>query len=369
MSAAPCLMVMAGGTGGHVFPGLAVAEHLRGQGWRVSWLGNAAAMEGRLVSLHGITLESVSFGGLRGKGLRTKLLLPLNLLRAFGQSLAALRRVKPDVVLGMGGYISFPGGVMARLLGIPLVLHEQNSMVGLANRALAKIASRVLAAFPGALPGAAWVGNPVRADLAALDDPVARYARRGGPLRILVVGGSLGAAALNKAVPEALAMIPSQKRPQVVHQSGAANLEALATAYRAAGLEEGPGVQLKGFIDDMASAYADADLVICRAGAMTVSEVAAAGVAALFVPFPFAVDDHQTSNARFLAGKGAAMLMQQSELTAQTLAELINAYLDTGGRTELARLAQAARVLAKPQATQEVAQACAELVGQGGAAR
>lgn len=350
------LLVMAGGTGGHVFPGLAVARALRDEGWRVVWLGNRAGMEATLVPKHDIAMEYIQFGGLRGKGLVTKLLLPLNLLRAFWQSIGALRRVKPDVVLGMGGYITFPAGMMASLLGRPLVLHEQNSIAGLANKVLAKVADRVLCAFPDALPHSEWTGNPVRAELAAIAEPEARYDHRTGPLRILVVGGSLGAAALNDVVPKALALLPAATRPVVRHQAGAKQIDQLRANYAAAGVA-GDTVP---FIDDMAAAYADADLVICRAGAMTVSEVAAAGVAALFVPFPHAVDDHQTTNARFLSKQGAALLVQQNELTAEGLAQTI-AGLDRG---QLKDMARAARSLAKPEATRRVAEICRQMAGE-----
>lgn len=349
------LLVMAGGTGGHVFPGLAVAHALRDEGWRVVWLGNRAGMEATLVPKHDIPMEYIQFGGLRGKGLVTKLLLPLNLLRAFWQSMGALRRVKPDVVLGMGGYITFPAGMMASLLGRPLVLHEQNSIAGLANKVLAKVADRVLCAFPDALPDSEWTGNPVRAELATIPAPESRYDHRTGPLRILVVGGSLGAAALNDVVPKALALLPEAERPVVKHQAGAKQIDQLRANYAAAGVA-GETVP---FIDDMAAAYADADLVICRAGAMTVSEVAAAGVAALFVPFPHAVDDHQTTNAKFLSKQGAALLVQQNELTAQGLAQTIAGL----NRVQLKDMARAARSLAKPEATRRVAEICRQMAG------
>ncbi|MBB3012629.1 undecaprenyldiphospho-muramoylpentapeptide beta-N-acetylglucosaminyltransferase [Cupriavidus alkaliphilus] len=347
------LLVMAGGTGGHVFPGLAVAQALRAQGWNVVWLGNRTGMEATLVPKHDIPMEFIQFGGLRGKGLVTKFLLPLNLLRAFWQSIAALRRVRPSVVLGMGGYITFPAGMMASLLGRPLVLHEQNSIAGLANKVLARVADRVLCAFPDALPGSEWTGNPVREELAQLDAPEARYDRRDGPLRILVVGGSLGAAALNEVVPKAIALLPQDQRPVVTHQAGARQIDTLRANYTAAQVP----AQTLPFIDDMARAYADADLVICRAGAMTVSEVAAAGVAALFVPFPHAVDDHQTTNAQFLSSQGAALLVQQKDLTAEGLAQTIASLT----RPQLKDMARLARGLARPEATRRVAEVCSEL--------
>ncbi len=351
-------MVMAGGTGGHVFPGLAVAATMRSRGWDVVWLGNPSGMEATLVPRHGIPMQWVRFGGLRGKGLATAALLPFNLLRAFWQSLRALRATRPSVVLGMGGYVAFPGGMMAALVGTPLVVHEQNSVAGLTNRVLARVADRVLVAFPDALPGAAWSGNPVREEVARLPVPEARYGAREGPLRLLVVGGSLGAQALNAAVPQALALLSADRRPRVVHQSGRGHLESLRAAYRDAGVD----VQAVEFVDDMAGAYADADLVICRAGAMTVAEVAAAGVASLMVPFPHAVDDHQTTNARFLAERDAALLVPQPELTAQRLAAVIGG-LD---RERLLAMARRARELARPDAAAHVADACEALAKDGG---
>jgi UDP-N-acetylglucosamine--N-acetylmuramyl-(pentapeptide) pyrophosphoryl-undecaprenol N-acetylglucosamine transferase len=357
------LMVMAGGTGGHVFPGLAVAHLMQAWGWKVVWLGNPAGMEATLVPKHGIPMEYVRFGGLRGKGLITKLMLPVNLLRACAQSLSVLRRVKPDVVLGMGGYITFPAGLMTALSGRPLVLHEQNSIAGLANKVLAKVAKRVLVAFPNALPHAEWTGNPIREELARTLTPKARYAQRSGPLNLLAVGGSLGAAALNEVVPRALAMLKPEERPRVVHQAGAKHIDALKANYAQAGLlsleGEEADVQLVPFIDDMTSAYAKADLVICRSGAMTVAEIAAVGVAAFFVPFPFAVDDHQTTNAAFLADHGAALVVQQRDLTAEGLV----AWLRSQTRETLAQMAERSRSLAKPDATEQVAQICATVAG------
>lgn len=348
--AARTIVIMAGGTGGHVMPGLAVADVMRDRAWRIVWFGNPGGMEASLVPRHGIEMRAVRFGGLRGKGPVTALMLPLNLLRAFWQSLRALRELRPAVVLGMGGYVAFPGGMMAALLGRPLVVHEQNSVAGLTNRVLAAVADRVLVAFPGALPKSQWSGNPVRGALAAVEPPALRYARRSGPLRLLVVGGSLGAQALNETVPRALALIDPAARPQVVHQSGRAHLEALRRAYAEAGVD----AQAVDFIDDMAQAYAQADLVVCRAGAMTVAEVACVGVAALFVPYPHAVDDHQTVNARFLVERDAALLVPQPELTPQALADRIR----SASRARLAQIATRAREFGKPDAAREVADVC-----------
>jgi UDP-N-acetylglucosamine--N-acetylmuramyl-(pentapeptide) pyrophosphoryl-undecaprenol N-acetylglucosamine transferase len=294
------LMVMAGGTGGHIMPGLAVAEHLRERGWRIAWMGNPDGMEAKLTAGRGYEMAWVNFTALRGKGLLRKLLLPLNLLRGFSQAWAQLGRIRPDVVLGMGGYISFPGGMMASLRGVPLLLHEQNSVAGLANRVLAGVADRVLTGFPGALKKGQWVGNPVRPEIAALPAPTLRYEQREGPLRILVIGGSLGAQALNAVLPQALALLGEDERPVVAHQAGEKHLAALEALYEAAGVK----ANCVAFIKDMAGGYDWADLVICRAGALTVAELAAAGVASLLVPFPHAVDDHQTSNARFLSAAG-----------------------------------------------------------------
>jgi UDP-N-acetylglucosamine--N-acetylmuramyl-(pentapeptide) pyrophosphoryl-undecaprenol N-acetylglucosamine transferase len=346
-------LVMAGGTGGHIFPGLAVAEALREAGWRVHWLGAPGSMEAELVPARGFAFEPVAFGGVRGKGLQTLALLPLRLLRAFWQSLQVVRRVQPDVVLGLGGYITFPGGMMASLWSKPLVLHEQNSVAGLANKVLAQLADRVFTAFPGVFKTGHWVGNPLRRAFTEQAAPAVRFEGRTGPLRVLVVGGSLGAKALNDIVPQALALMPQEARPLVIHQSGAKQIDALRANYVAAGVQ----AELTPFIDDTASAFAQADLVICRAGASTVTELAAVGVAALFVPFPFAVDDHQTTNAQFLVAHGGGWLLPQAELTAQNLADrLMNLNRET-----LRDVAQKAHAQKKTTATREVVMACEEL--------
>src|SRR5262252_21899 len=347
------VMIAAGGTGGHVFPGLAVAEALRAAGWRVVWLGSATGMEASLVSARGYEMEAVRFSGVRGKGPLALFLLPLKLLVAFWQSARAILARRPDVVLGMGGYMSFPGGMMAALLGRPLVIHEQNSIPGLANRVLAAVADRKLCAFPGALKNATYVGNPVRAEIGAIPEPKTRYAGRSGPLRLLVVGGSLGARALNEAVPKVLALLPPQSRPIVTHQSGAQHLASLKAAYAATGMQ----ADTRAFIDDMAAAYAVADLAVCRAGAITVAELAAAGVPAVLVPFPHAVDDHQTKNARFLSDAGAAVLLPQSELAPERLAALLAGF----DRARLLEMSMRAHSLGRPDATRSVAQACMEL--------
>ena len=366
MNAKPrTLLIMAGGTGGHVMPALAVAEALRNEGWRVVWLGTQAGMEARLAVEKGFEMAWVRVAGVRGKNLLTKLLLPANLLAAFWQAARAIFRVRPDVVLGLGGYVAFPGGLMASLFDKPLVIHEQNAIAGLTNRMLACLADRVLLGLPAAFTNgndkpvpcgkvdSEWVGNPVRPEIAALPDPAARLANRTGPLRLLVVGGSLGAQALNSLIPQALAQIEPAQRPQVRHQSGAKHLAALQANYAAAQVE----ADCLSFITDMAEAYAWADLVICRAGALTVAEVATAGCSALFVPFPFAVDDHQSANARFLSEAGAAWLMQQNELSADGLVH----WLAGLTRAELLARAVKARALAKPEATARVAEIVKEL--------
>ena len=345
------ILVMAGGTGGHIFPGLAVAGEMRAAGWDVVWMGNRGGMEERLVPQHGYRTAWIRARAARGKGLLAKLLLPTNLLFSFWESAREIRRIRPDVVLGLGGYVAFPGGMMASLLNRPLALHEQNAIAGLTNRVLAKVADKVMVAFPGAIPGGEWTGNPVRAEIASLDTPEERFKGRRGPLRILVVGGSLGAQALNEALPKAISMI--EERPIVVHQSGEKHLDVLKTNYGAAGVQG----ELVAFIDDMARRYAAADLVICRAGAVTVAELSAGGLASVLVPFPHAVDDHQTANARFLADRGAAILLPQSELTPQRLAALIGS-LD---RTKLLEMAKKARALGKPDAAKVVARRCMEL--------
>ena len=346
------ILIMAGGTGGHIFPALAVAEKMRERGWRVVWLGNPEGMEARLVPQHGFDMVWVKFGALRGKGILRKLLLPLNLLRGFWQALKAIRQVQPNVVLGMGGYISFPGGMMAALLGKPLVVHEQNSVAGLANRVLAGVADRIVTGFPEVLKKGVWAGNPVRPDIAKIAPPAERFAGRDGALHLLVIGGSLGAQALNETVPLGMALLGESELPQIVHQAGEKHLEALKANYAAVGVP----AHCVSFIEDMAGAYQWADLVICRAGALTVAELAAAGVASILVPFPHAVDDHQTGNARFLVNVGGAFLLPQGELSPEAIA-LIRNY----SRGQLLEMAEKARSLAKPDATEEVANICAEI--------
>jgi UDP-N-acetylglucosamine--N-acetylmuramyl-(pentapeptide) pyrophosphoryl-undecaprenol N-acetylglucosamine transferase len=298
-------------------------------------------------------MELVDFSGVRGKGIQSLLMLTISLLRAFWQSIGVVRRVKPDVLVGLGGYITLPGGLMGALLGKPLVLHEQNSVAGMANKVLARVASKVFTAFPQVLANGQWVGNPLRPEFLKQASPEQRFAGRSGPLQLLVVGGSLGARALNTVVPQALALIKDTDRPVVTHQSGEKQIDELRANYRAADVR----ATLTPFIEDTAQAFADADLVLCRAGASTVTEIAAVGAAAMFVPFPSAVDDHQTSNARFLVDQGAGWLLPQKELTPEKLATL----LTTTGRDALLVQAQAAKKMQQTGATEAVVAACEEL--------
>jgi len=342
------ILIMAGGTGGHIFPGLAVAEQMRAAGWEVVWMGARGGMEERLVPKHGYRAAWIRAKAARGKGLVQKLLLPANLLYSFWESARHIRSLRPNVVLGLGGYVAFPGGMMASLWNRPLALHEQNAIPGLANKVLAQVSDKVMAGFPRALKNAEWTGNPVRAEIAAIAAPETRFQNRQGPLRILVVGGSLGAQALNESVPKALALM--NDRPEVVHQAGEKHLDALKKHYAEARVKG----ELVAFIDDMARRYAEADLVICRAGAVTIAELSAGGMASILVPFPHAVDDHQTANGKFLADHGAALLIQQRDLTPQKLAQMIRG-LD---RSRLLEMARKARALGKPDAARVVAERC-----------
>lgn len=351
MSAAR-VIIMAAGTGGHIFPGLAVARALTAQGAEVSWLGTPGGLENRLVPAAGLELERISIAGLRGRGLLGWLASPVRVLRAMLQARRVFRSRHPDCVLSMGGYVAGPGGLMARLMGIPLLIHEQNALAGLTNRLLRPLATRVLSGFPGALKDSVHCGNPVRDEIFALPAPDQRARTRTGPLSLLVVGGSQGSAALGQLVPRALARLPEAQRPAVVHQAGR-QLTQTRDAYDAAGVT-GEVVE---FIDDMAAAWAGADLAICRSGALTVAELAAAGVAAILVPFPHAVDDHQTANARYLSDAGAAWLESESGLSPERLADIIAGT----SRDQLVAMAERARGLAKPDAVKQVAAACLEV--------
>ena len=351
------ILIMAGGTGGHVFPALAVADYMKVSGWRVVWLGTKGGMEEILVPQKGYDIEIMDFSGLRGKNLMVWFLLPLRLLLAFWQSAKVLFQIRPDVVLGMGGYPAFPGGIMASLLNKPLLIHEQNSVPGLANKILAKFADKILLGFPNAIRNEKKIifsGNPVRKEISQLDIPDKRYAERSGKLKLLIIGGSLGAQALNTIVPKMLRLIPDHMRPLVTHQAGRKHLETLKKNYAEAGVEG----ELLVFIENIAVQYANCDLVICRAGALTIAELTAVGTASILVPFPHAVDDHQTSNAKFLSDKDAAVLLPQNELTPQGLAQLLMGLT----RKQLLGMAMKARELARPNATRLVAEACMEMI-------
>jgi UDP-N-acetylglucosamine--N-acetylmuramyl-(pentapeptide) pyrophosphoryl-undecaprenol N-acetylglucosamine transferase len=348
------VLIMAGGTGGHVFPALAVAKVLRERGVAVVWLGVPGSMEARLVPANGFPIEWVRIGGIRGKGLKPKLLAPLRILKALAQSLRVLRRVRPRSVLGAGGYVSGPGGIAAWLLRIPLLIHEQNAIAGMTNRWLARFAAQVLEAFPGSFGpkvAAQTIGNPVRADIAALPAPEVRFAGRGAS-RLLVLGGSQGAQRLNAVVPQALAQVAPENRPWVRHQTGERGVEAARSAYAEARVE----AEVLPFIEDMAAAYAWADLAVCRAGAMTVAELQAAGVGAIFVPFPMATDDHQTKNAEVMVRNGAAQVIQERDLTAERLGAAISALVTD--RARLLRMAEAARGTRITDAAARLADLC-----------
>jgi len=352
------VLIMAGGTGGHVFPALAVARRLLDEGAHVVWLGTPGSFESRLIPGSGIPFYEVPVKGLRRKGWLGWLKAPFALARALLLALRALKRLSPDLVLGMGGYATGPGGVAARLLGKPLVIHEQNAVPGLTNRLLARIATRVLEAFPGSFPAsrrARHTGNPVREEVMRIPAPAERLAMRAGPLRLLVLGGSQGARVLNTVVPRAIAGLPDPGIVEVRHQAGAANVDDTRKAYRDAGIDAEP----EAFIEDVAGAYAWADLVVCRAGALTVSELAVAGVASVLVPYPFAVDDHQTRNGRHLADHKAALLIDESDLDATRLGRLLAEF--HVARDRLLEMATAARGLGIPEATRLVSDYCLEL--------
>jgi UDP-N-acetylglucosamine--N-acetylmuramyl-(pentapeptide) pyrophosphoryl-undecaprenol N-acetylglucosamine transferase len=351
------ILIMAGGTGGHVFPALAVADYLKKAGWRIVWLGTKGGMEESLVSQKGHDIKFIDFSGLRGKNLMVWFTLPVRLLLAFWQSAKLLFQLRPDVVLGMGGYPAFPGGIMASLLNKPLLIHEQNSIPGLTNKILVKFADKVLTGFPDSIKDKKKVvfsGNPVRNEISQLDTPENRYEGRSGNLKLLIIGGSLGAQALNTIVPQALKLIPESVRPLVIHQAGGKHLETLNKNYVEAGVEG----ELVVFIEDMAVQYSECDLVICRAGALTIAELASAGIASILVPFPYAVDDHQTYNAKFLSSNGAAVLLPEDELTPGSLANLLSGLT----REKLLGMATKARELAKPNATRIVAEECMEMI-------
>lgn len=352
------VLIMAGGTGGHIFPGLAVAAALRARGVEVVWLGAVGGLETELVPAHGIELHAVHVRGVRGKGLGTRLAAPFMLARAIVSALAVVRRLRPRSVLSMGGYVAGPGGVAAWLLRRPLLVHEQNAVPGTTNRVLARLARRVMTGFEGAFPeaaGAEWVGNPVRADIAALPAPGQRMADHGSRPRLLVLGGSQGARSLNRMLPAALGRIPSDERPEVLHQSGARDLDAARVAYAEAGV----AARVESFIEDMSASYAWADLAVCRAGALTLAELAAAGLGSVLVPYPHAVDDHQTRNAQALCDAGAAELVAERELDPEVLARRLRHLL--GDRERLMAMAWAARRMAHADAAATIAERCLEV--------
>jgi len=368
------VLIMAGGTGGHIYPALAVADELSALGAQVIWLGTRKGLEATIVPGRGIDIEWISVGGLRGKTMLHWVLAPLRLMIALMQSLAVLLRRRPMVVLGMGGFVTGPGGLATSLLRKPLVIHEQNAIPGTTNRILARLATRVLEAFPNTFPGrvhAMNCGNPVRRDICRLPSPEQRFKNRGGPLRLLVLGGSQGAEALNQAVPLALQKFSTAGRPLVWHQAGARHFESAQHRYSQAGIA---AMRLEPYIEDMAEAYSWADIVLCRAGALTIAELAAAGLGSILVPYPFAVDDHQTKNAALLVDAGAAVLLPQDELNGEILADLLGGFIDQNEapqanqgqtlaieRSRLLMMADKARALASPDAAQTVAQVCLRL--------
>jgi len=355
-------LVMAGGTGGHVFPALATARVLQRRGFDIVWLGTQRGIEARLVPAEGIPVEWLSVTGLRGKSVVTLLAAPFRLVLAIGQAMRAIRKHQPRVVLGAGGFASGPGGIAAWLLRRPLVVHEQNAVAGLTNRVLARFAARVLEGFPnsfGRRVKAERVGNPVRPEIVGVAPPEKRFAGREGPARLLVFGGSQGAARLNVVLPATIAELPEALRPQVLHQTGRHNLEETVQAYKSRGID----ADVRPFIDDMASAYGWADLAVCRSGALTVAELAAAGVPSILVPFPSAVDDHQTRNAEYVVRAGGARLLPESALTPNSLAALLKTLLEAG-RPQLVKMAQAARATAIVDAADRVADACVQAAGE-----
>lgn len=344
---------MAGGTGGHVYPAMAVADYMKEHGWKIVWLCTEGGMENKLIEGKPYEKSMITMQGVRGKGLLGWLLLPLRLTKAFSQSAKAIRKYQPNVVLGMGGFAAFPGGLKAWMMAKPLVIHEQNSIAGLTNKVLAIFATRVLAAFPAAFGDkATLVGNPVRQDITQLPTPEHRYKQRTGRLNLLVVGGSLGAVALNDVLPKALANLPKDTF-NVVHQAGEKHIAALQANYQAAGVQ----AETNAFINNMSEMYAWADVVICRAGALTIAELACVGVASVLVPFPHAVDDHQTYNARYLSDADAAKLIQQTEFNVQKATEILSSLT----RENCLAMAIKARALAKPEATSSVAKICMEV--------
>lgn len=354
------VLIMAGGTGGHVFPALAVAKAFQEKGAEIRWLGTRSGIESRIVPENGIELVYLDVAGVRGQGIKRLLMAPLKIVSAIWQVLRLIRNFKPDLVLGMGGFVTGPGGIGAWLSRTPLCIHEQNAVAGFTNRVLARFAKRVFEAFPGTFPELArkvvTTGNPVRTEIAEIADPELRLREREGPIHVLILGGSQGAVALNDLVPQAFAAMDEPGQFMIRHQAGGKNHEAASKKYQAFGVK----AEVLPFIDDMQAAYAWADIVICRSGALTVAELAAAGVGSLLVPYPFAVDDHQTRNGDYLASRGAAILIQQKDLEPNMLKRVITEKLSD--RAELLRMAKAARSLALVEATRQVVEGCEEVV-------
>lgn len=349
------VLIMAGGTGGHVYPALATARELQKRGCEVQWLGTSRGIEARVVPENNIKLNLLTITGIRGKGASTLVSAPFKIIRSILEAKEIIKEFTPNVILGMGGYVSGPGGVAAKLLGIPLVIHEQNARAGTTNKLLAKIAKRVLVAFPNALPKGVCIGNPVRDDILAIEAPEQRFNDRSGPIRLLVLGGSLGAQAINKLVPEALATPELQNSFEVIHQTGPKNFDDTQSLYNSLGVSG----QVLPYIEDVAEKLAWADFVVCRSGALTVAELSIAGVGAILIPFPYAIDDHQTANAEWLAGHGAGYVKQQAQLTADELKGLLqNVATD---REKLLTMAKSARAAALPEATKLCADACLEV--------
>ncbi len=354
------VLITAGGTGGHVFPGLAVARALQAQDIPVVWMGTKKGLEARVIPEAGIEMVYLSVNGLRGKSILTLIAAPIQLAKALFQSIMIMRKVKPKAVLGMGGFVAGPGGLVASLMGTPVVIHEQNAIPGLTNKLLSKVSKRILEGFPGTFKGnkkAQGIGNPVREDIATLEHPVYRLGNRWGHVHVLIIGGSLGAQALNEVVPMALAELALDKRPVVRHQAGKNKDVSTNQLYQKLGVN----AEVTPFVEDMAEAYAWADLVICRSGALTVAEISAVGVASIMVPYPHAVDDHQTANAQYLAKAQATKLVPQDELTKESLSVMLEELC--ADRNTLIEMGFRAYELAKPDATNEVAAICAELAG------
>lgn len=349
-----CALIAAAGTGGHIFPGLAIAEALIAKGWDIVWLGTKTGMENRLVPQRNIKFEAIEFGGTRGKGITTWLLMPYRLMKAVVQCSQIIYKTKPNLVFGFGGYVSLPAGLAAKLMAKPLAIHEQNSVVGLSNKVLSLLTKNVFTAFPNVVSKAAVTGNPLRQEFTEVESPEVRFQKREGPLNLLIIGGSLGAKFLNETLPQAIKLIPQESRPKILHQSGASQCDGVQNLYKKLDVE----ATVVSFIDNTAEAFADADLIICRAGASTVTEIAGIGAAALFVPLPSAVDDHQTKNALYLAEKDAAWLQKQNDTTPEKLATEISKM----NRAMLLNVARSAKKQALTNAVEVIVERCEVLI-------